>query len=55
MVSIVNFNRIVLEGTASRHPAIDRVLVALEGTSADPRPETARTLLRLMLASGTGD
>ena len=42
-------------GTASRDPEIDRVFVALEDTSAHAQPETARTLLRLMLASGTDD
>ena len=48
-------DRDCLFGTASSDPAIDRVFVALEDTSEDPRPETARTLLRLMLASGTDD
>ena len=42
-------------GSSSDDPAIDRVFVALEDTSEAPRPETARTLLRLMLASGTDD
>ena len=42
-------------GTASSDPAIDRDFAALEDTSEEPRPETARTLLRLMLASGTDD
>ena len=42
-------------GTASSDPAIDRVFVVLEDTSEDPRPEIARPLLRLMLASGTDD
>ena len=42
-------------GSASSDPAIDRVFVALQDTSEDPRPEIARTLLRLMLASGTDD
>ena len=41
--------------TKSADPAVARVFVALEDTSADPRPETVRTLLRLMLASGTDD
>ena len=48
-------DRVCAFGTASRDPAIDRVFIALEDTSEDPRPETARTLLRLMLASGTDD
>ena len=48
-------DRVCAFGTASRDPVIDRVFVALEDTSEDPRPETARTLLRLMLASGTDD
>ena len=48
-------DRVYAFGTASRDPAIDRVFVALEDTSEDPRPETARTLLRLMLASSTDD
>ena len=48
-------DRVCAFGTASRDPAIDRVFVALVDTSDDPRPETARTLLRLMLASGTVD
>ena len=42
-------------GSASAAPAVDRVFVALQDTAGDPRPETARTLLRLMLASGTDD
>ena len=42
-------------GSSSDDPAIDRVFVALEDTSEAPLPETARTLLRLMLASGTDD
>ena len=42
-------------GSSSDDPAIDRVVVALEDTSEAPRPETARTLLRLMLASGADD
>ena len=45
-------DRVCEFGTASRDPAIDR---ALEDTSEDPRPETARMLLRLMLASSTDD
>ena len=48
-------NRICTFGTASSDPAIDRVFVALEDTSEDPQPETARARLRLMLASGTDD
>ena len=48
-------DRVCAFGTASRDPEIDRVFVALEDTSEDPRPETARALLRLMLASGTDD
>ena len=32
-----------------------RVFIALKDTSPDPRPETARTAVRLMLASGTDD
>ena len=42
-------------GSASLDPALDRVFVALRDTAEDPQPETARTLLRLMLASGPGD
>ena len=48
-------DRVYAFGTASRDPAIDRVFVALEDTSEDPRPETACSLLRLMLASSTDD
>ena len=48
-------DRVGVFGSASKNPAIDRVFVALEDTSADPRPDTARPLLRLMLASGTDD
>ena len=36
-------------------PAIHRVFVALQDTSPNPQPETARSLLRMMLASGTDD
>ena len=32
-----------------------RVFVVVKDTSPDPRPETARTALRMMLASGTDD
>ena len=42
-------------GTPTGDPAIDRVYVALEDTAEAPRPETARTLLRMMLASGADD
>ena len=42
-------------GTPTGDPAIDRVYVALEDTAEAPRPETARTLLHMMLASGTDD
>ena len=48
-------DRVCAFGTASRDPEIDRVFVSLQDTSAEPRPETTRTLLRLMLASGTDD
>ena len=48
-------DRVCAFGTTSRDPAIDRAFIALEDTSGNPRPETARTLLRLMLASGTDD
>ena len=41
--------------TASDNPGVERVFVALEDTSAAPRPEIARALLRLMLASRTDD
>ena len=40
---------------ASADPGADRVFVALQDTAGDPQPETARTLLRLMLASGAGN
>ena len=46
-------DRICAFGNASSDPAIDWVFVALEDTSEESGPETARTLLRLMLASGT--
>ena len=42
-------------GTGSRDPGVDRVFVALEDTAEAPGPETARTLLHLMLASGADD
>ena len=48
-------DRVCAFATKSANPAIARVFVALEDTSGDPRPETARALLRLMLASGTDD
>lgn len=48
-------DRVCAFATSCNDPAIERVFVALEDTSEDPRPETARTLLRLMLASGTDD
>ena len=38
-------------GSASVDPTVDRVFVALRDTAEDPQPETARALLRLMLAS----
>ena len=41
--------------SASDDPAIDRAFVALRDTAEDPQPETARALLRLMLASGAGN
>ena len=47
--------RICAFRSSGENPAIDRVFVALEDTSEAPRPETARELLRLMLASGTDD
>ena len=47
--------RLCTFGTGSAEPAADRVFVALEDTSEDPQPDTARALLRLMLASGTDD
>ena len=42
-------------GTTGIDPASSRVYVALEDTAEAPQPHTARTLLRLMLASGTDD
>ena len=42
-------------GARSRSPAIDRVYVALHDTSGDAHPDTARTLVRLTLGSGTDD
>ena len=47
--------RVCTFGTGSADPAADRVFVALEDTSEDPQPDTARALLRLMLASGPDD
>ena len=41
--------------STGKDPAVERVFVALEDTSEDPRPETARALLRLMLASAPDD
>ena len=40
-------------GSASDDPQAQRVFVALHDASAEPAPETARTLLRWMLSSGT--
>ena len=41
--------------STGKDPAVERVFVALEDTSEAPRPETARALLRLMLASAPDD
>ena len=42
-------------GTLVTDPEWKRVYVVLKDTSKDPSPETTRTLLRLMLASGADD
>ena len=48
-------DRVCAFGARSRNPSIDRVYVVLHDTSGDAHAETARTLVRLMLASGTDD
>ena len=42
-------------GTRSSAPVDDRAFIVLKDTAKNPRPETGRELLRLMLASGLDD